>query len=62
MLISCELTAQLICAFGFAYADCWFSGAVLNLYLMPHCYLSVSLFGTYSVIGMVRECFMYYIP
>ena len=24
-LISCAVTAQLICAFVFAYADCWFS-------------------------------------
>ena len=26
-LISCTVTAQLICAFVFAYADCWFSHA-----------------------------------
>ena len=25
MLISFAVTAKLICAFGFAYADCWFS-------------------------------------
>ena len=28
MLISCAVTAQLICTFVFAYADCWFSHAV----------------------------------
>ena len=27
-LISCALTAQLICAFVFAQANCWFSDAV----------------------------------
>ena len=27
-LISCAVTAQLICAFGFAYAHCWFSDAL----------------------------------
>ena len=27
VLISCAVTAQLICAFVFAYADCWFSDA-----------------------------------
>ena len=27
MLISCAFTAQLICVFVFAYADCWFSNA-----------------------------------
>ena len=30
-LISCAFTAQLICTFGFAYADCWFSDAVAHL-------------------------------
>ena len=30
-LISCSLTAQLICAFRFAYVDCWFSDAVDHL-------------------------------
>ena len=29
-LISCEVTAQLICAFGFAYAVCLFSGVAAN--------------------------------
>ena len=32
VLISCAVTAQLICAFVFAnYADCWFSDAVAHL-------------------------------
>ena len=30
-LISCAVTAQLICAFGFAYADCWFFYAVVQI-------------------------------
>ena len=30
-LISCAVTAQLICAFGFAYADCWFSHAKAHI-------------------------------
>ena len=32
-LISCAVTAQLICVFVFAYADCWFSGAVAHFKL-----------------------------
>ena len=32
-LISCAVTAQLICGFVFAYADCWFSGATANIKL-----------------------------
>ena len=32
-LISCAVTAQLICIFGFAYADCWFSDAAAQLQL-----------------------------
>ena len=30
-LSSCAVTAQLICAFVFAYADCWFSGALAQI-------------------------------
>ena len=33
-LISCAVTAQLICAFGFAYADYWFSYAVAQISLL----------------------------
>ena len=29
-LISCAVTAQLICGFVFAYADCWFSPAAAH--------------------------------
>ena len=32
-LISCAVTAQLICVFVFAYADCWFSLAAAHLFL-----------------------------
>ena len=31
MLISCAVTAQLICTFVFAYADCWFSHAAAHI-------------------------------
>ena len=31
VLISFAVTAKLICAFVFAYADCWFSHAVVQL-------------------------------
>ena len=27
---------QLICNFGFAYGDCWFSGAEAHIYKPPH--------------------------
>ena len=30
-LISCTVTAHLTCAFGFAYADCWFSDAAAHI-------------------------------
>ena len=33
-LISCAVTAQLICVFVFAYADPWFSGAGAHLLTM----------------------------
>ena len=32
-LISCAVTAQLICVFVFAYVDCWFSGVAAQLYI-----------------------------
>ena len=31
-LISCAATAQLICAFVFAYANCWFSCAAAHIH------------------------------
>ena len=31
-LISCAVTAQLICVFVFAYADCWFSHAGAHIF------------------------------
>ena len=34
-LISCAVTAQLICVFVFAYADCLFSCSVANLKVVP---------------------------
>ena len=37
-LISCAVSAQLICAFGFAYADCWFSvGNAITLAVGASC-------------------------
>ena len=33
-LISCAVTAQLICVFVFAYANCWFSHAQAHLFLI----------------------------
>ena len=34
-LISFAVTAKLICAFGFAYADCWFSHEVAHILQPP---------------------------
>ena len=31
-LISCAVTAQLICVFVFAYANCWFSHAQIHIH------------------------------
>ena len=41
LLISCAVTAQLICAFVFAYTNCWFSHAKAriifnNEYVTPY--------------------------
>ena len=33
-LISFAITVKLICAFGFAYADCWFSHDITHIYLI----------------------------
>ena len=33
-LISFAVTKKLICAFGFAYADCWFSHEVVQMCLV----------------------------
>ena len=32
-LISCAVTAQLICVFVFAYANCWFSHAKAHMFI-----------------------------
>ena len=32
MLISCAVTAKLICTFGFAYADCWFLDVAAQIF------------------------------
>ena len=37
MLVSCAVTAQLICGFVFAYANCWFSDVVAQILLEPLC-------------------------
>ena len=34
-LISCAVTAQLICGFVFAYANCWFSHALAHISATP---------------------------
>ena len=35
-LISFAVTAKLICAFVFAYADCWFSHGAAQITMLPH--------------------------
>ena len=37
-LISFAVTVKLICAFVFAYADCWFSHAVAHIYSVQTCH------------------------
>ena len=51
MLISCAVTAQLICTFGFAYADCAFGFAYADCWF-PHAkaHLSVNATGISSMI------------
>ena len=48
-LISTAVAAQLICTFGFAYADCWFSDTVTKLKQF-HVHNS-----SYTVIPMFRR-------
>ena len=50
-LISCAVTAQLICAFGFAYADCWFSHALAH----------VIIFCDHAS-GLCKIWFVYFVP
>ena len=42
-LISCAVTAQLICVFVFAYANCWFSHAKAHLSMRVRFEISVRL-------------------
>ena len=46
-LISCAVTAQLICAFGFPYANiyanCWFSDALSHKKVEPVCSIVVNV-------------------
>ena len=44
-LISCAVTAQLICAFIFAYADCWFSDATAQIEKLERLYFFPSTIG-----------------
>ena len=39
VLISCAVTAQLICGFVFAYADCWFPYAAAHIYIQCNVYI-----------------------
>ena len=44
-LISCAVTAQLICGFVFAYADFWFSDAAAQLSYIVCMFVSHNLFS-----------------
>ena len=46
--ISCAVNAQLICAFGFTYADCWFSEAVAHFILLPVKFVDLNVFSFIS--------------
>ena len=50
-LISCAVIAQMICAFIFAYADCWFSDATGQV--LDHQKL-VTLYNTGN--GLLEAC------
>ena len=46
MLINCSVTVQLICIFGYAYADCWGGGgAMRQLLLLSQADLSISFYA-----------------
>ena len=42
-LISFAVTAKLICAFVFAYADCWFSHAAAHLFVKDSVSLDIMI-------------------
>ena len=57
-LISFVVTAKLVCAFIFAYANCWFSHAVAHLeVIMPYknCLIFTNSFLSFSVDGKVMN-------
>ena len=63
MLISCTVTAQLICTFGFAYADGGFSDAVAEILFSDFLKIKLPLFCFQNEImeafhnGKAKKCF-----
>ena len=58
-----KVTAKLICAFVFAYADCWFSHVAAQIF----CYISDYSFTpqptlTYRTIGGILDFYMFLGP
>ena len=57
-LISFAITVKLICAFVFAYADCWFSNAAAQIFLViwPFILLALLVFLAYHKIIGIWTC------
>ena len=66
MLISLAVTAKLICAFVFAYADCWFSHALAHIVIsgfalsLEPCEAIFSHFEAFAL-SYFRIIFVYFI-
>ena len=59
MLISFAFTVKLICAFVFAYADCWFSHAAAHIHISPeyllYYYLPVFMMGEIQFLASISQ-------
>ena len=60
MLISFAVTAKLICAFVFAYADCWFSHAAAHIVKKTEVKSNTLLLNIFR--DVLYQCLDFYAP
>ena len=58
-LISCAVTAQLICVFGFAYADSWFSDAADQICELSLIFSKIKLSRIILLHLLLNTCIFY---
>ena len=59
-LISFAVTAKLICAFVFAYADCWFSHGVAHMLyetIIHSCYITITFTLMIAILFFSRQIY-----